>query len=175
MLKEETRINEDVIQQNINKIHLIGQPEDSKQCRIVKFTSDSLKKRVFMKHKQRKKPILKSKKKQMNKCQSDSTSNPHSPNAGWNYYNMRKKTLKLSKKLSFLIQSCMGFSKLYWTLRSGIGTRLGLRQRKMLVKFSRLWVLAIMKGYRMRNTKGFSFWKSHWHDHPISLLNQVSL
>ena len=32
-----------------------------------------------------------------------------------------------------------------------------------------------MKGYRMRNTKGFSFWKVIGVDHPISLLNQVSL
>ena len=90
-LKEETGIDEDVIQQNIDKIHPIGQPEDGKQRRIVKFTSDSFKERVFTKHKQRKKPTLKNKKKQINQCQSGSTSNPHSPNAGWNYCNMRKK------------------------------------------------------------------------------------
>ena len=44
-LKEETGIDEDVIQQNINKIHLIGQPEDGKQHRIVKFTSDGVSRR----------------------------------------------------------------------------------------------------------------------------------
>ena len=48
-LKEKTGISEDVIQQNIDKIHPIGQPEDGKQRRIVKFTSDSFKERVFVK------------------------------------------------------------------------------------------------------------------------------
>ena len=62
-LKEETGIDEDVIQQNIDKIHPIGQPEDGKQRRIVKFTSDSFKERVFMKHKQRKKPCIEKQKK----------------------------------------------------------------------------------------------------------------
>ena len=87
-LKEETGIDEDIIQQNINKIHPIGQPEDGKQCRIVKFTSNSFKEKVFMKHKNEKKPTLKNKKKQINQYQSGSTSNPHSLNSGWNYYNM---------------------------------------------------------------------------------------
>ena len=46
-----------------DKIHPIGQPEDGKQCRIVKFTSDSFRERVFTKHKQRKKkPTLQNKK-----------------------------------------------------------------------------------------------------------------
>ena len=58
-LKEEIRIDEDVIQQNIDKIHPIGQPEDGKQRRIVKFTSE----RVFMKHKQRKKAYIEKQKK----------------------------------------------------------------------------------------------------------------
>ena len=58
-LKEETRVDEYVIQQNIDKIHRIGQPEGGKQHRIVKFTSDSFK-------------------------------------------------FQLSKKLSFLMQICMG-------------------------------------------------------------------
>ena len=62
-LKEETGIDEDVIQQNINKIHPTGQPEDGKQRRIVKFTSDSVKERVFMKHKQRKKAYIEKKRK----------------------------------------------------------------------------------------------------------------
>ena len=62
-LKEETGIDEDVIQQNIDKIHLIGQPEDGKQRRIVKFTSDSFNERVFMKHKQRKKAYIEKQKK----------------------------------------------------------------------------------------------------------------
>ena len=52
-LKEETWIDEDVIQQNINKIHSIGQYEDGKQRRIVKFTSNNFKERVFMKQKQK--------------------------------------------------------------------------------------------------------------------------
>ena len=58
-LKEETRVDEDVIQQNIDKIHRIGQTEGGKQRRIVEFTSDSFK-------------------------------------------------FQLSKKLSFLMQICMG-------------------------------------------------------------------
>ena len=62
-MKEKTIIDEDVIRQNIDKIHPIGQPGDGKQHRIVKFTSDSFKERVFMKDKQRKKPSLKNKKK----------------------------------------------------------------------------------------------------------------
>ena len=61
--KEETGIDEDVIQQNINKIHSIGQPGDGKQHRIVKFTSDSFKERVFMKHKQRTKAYIEKQKK----------------------------------------------------------------------------------------------------------------
>ena len=69
-----------------------------------------------MKHKQRTKLTLKNKKKQISQCQSGSTSNPHSLNAGWNYYNMQKKSWQLSKKLSFLMQICMRISKLYWTL-----------------------------------------------------------
>ena len=31
-LKQKTRINEDIIQQNINKIYLIDQPEDGKSA-----------------------------------------------------------------------------------------------------------------------------------------------
>ena len=88
-LTEETGINEDVIQQNIDKILPIGQHEDGKQYRIM--ISDSFKERVFMKHKQRKKAYIEKQKKQINQCQSGSTSNPHSPNASWNCCNMRKK------------------------------------------------------------------------------------
>ena len=94
-LKKETRIDEDVIRQNIDKSHSTSQPEDGKQRRIVKFTSDSFKKRVFMNHKQRKKAYIKKQKKQINQCQSGSTFNPHSPNAGWNCCNMRKKYWQL--------------------------------------------------------------------------------
>ena len=54
-LKEESGIDEDVIQQNIDKIHPISQPEYGKQRRIVKFTRNGFKERVFMKRKQRKK------------------------------------------------------------------------------------------------------------------------
>ena len=54
-LKEETGIDEDVIQQSIDKMHPIGQSEDGNQRRIVNFTSDKFKKTVFMKYKQRKK------------------------------------------------------------------------------------------------------------------------
>ena len=56
-LKEETGIDEDVIQQNIDKMHPIGQPENDKQHRIVNFTSDKFKKTVFIKYKQRKKSL----------------------------------------------------------------------------------------------------------------------
>ena len=63
-LKEKTGISEDVIQQNIGKIHPIGQPEDGKQRRIVKFTSDSFKERVFVKKNvYEKMPTLKNQKK----------------------------------------------------------------------------------------------------------------
>ena len=62
-LKKETRIDEDVFQQNIDKIYSISEPEDEKQRRIVKFTSDSFKKRVFMKHKQWKKTYIEKQKK----------------------------------------------------------------------------------------------------------------
>ena len=62
-LKEETGIDEDVIQQNIDKIHPTGQPEDGKQHRIVKFTSNSFKERVFMKHKHEKKAYIEKQKK----------------------------------------------------------------------------------------------------------------
>ena len=77
--EEETRIDEDAIQQNIDKIHSISQPKDGKQRRIVKFISDSFKERVFMKN--AKKGYIE-KQKQINQCQSGSISNPHSPNAG---------------------------------------------------------------------------------------------
>ena len=69
-LKEETGIAEDVIQQNIDKMHPIGQPEDGKQPIIVNFTGNKFKKTVFMKYKQRKKACIeKEKKKQINQCQ----------------------------------------------------------------------------------------------------------
>ena len=63
LMEEETRIDEDAIQQNIDKIHLISQPKDGKQRRIVKFISDSCKERVFMKNEQRKKATLENKSK----------------------------------------------------------------------------------------------------------------
>ena len=37
------------------------------------------------------------------------------------------------------MQICMGISKQYWTLSSGIGMWLSLRQMKILVKFLHLW------------------------------------
>ena len=43
-LKEETGIDEDIIQQNIDKIHPIGQPEVGEQrSEVVKFSSHSFK------------------------------------------------------------------------------------------------------------------------------------
>ena len=66
-LKEETGIDEDVIQQNIDKMHLIGQSEDGNQRRIVNFTRDKFKKTVFMKYKQRKKSLHWKRKKEANK------------------------------------------------------------------------------------------------------------
>ena len=73
-------------------MHPLGQLNDGKQRRIVKLTSDSFKKEVFMKYKQRKKANTeKQKKKQINQCQSGSTCNPYSPNVVWNCCNMRKK------------------------------------------------------------------------------------
>ena len=44
---------------------------------------------------------------------------------------------------------------------SSIDMWLDLRQRKILVELLHLWVLTIMKGYRMKNAKGFSFWKDN--------------
>ena len=86
--KEETGMDEDVIQQNIHKSHPIDQSEDGKQRRIVKFTSDSFKDKVFININNGNKPTLKNKKKQINQCRSGSTSNPHSPNTGLDCYNM---------------------------------------------------------------------------------------
>ena len=91
-LKEETGIDEDVIQQNIDKMHPIGQPEDGKQCRIVNFTGDKFKKTVFMKYKQQKKACIeKEKKKQLNQCQSGSAFNTYPSDVIWNYWHMPKK------------------------------------------------------------------------------------
>ena len=53
---------------------------------------------------------------------------------------------------------------------------LRLKQRKMFVKFSRLWVLTIIKEYRMRNTKGLFFGRVIGIIIQYNyLLNQVSL
>ena len=91
-LKEETGIDEDVIQQHIDKIHLVSQPEDGKQCRIVNFTGDKFKKTVFMKYKQRKKACIeKEKKKQINHCESGSTFNTYLSDVIWNCWHMPKK------------------------------------------------------------------------------------
>ena len=57
-LTEETRIIEDMIQQNINKMLPISQPEDGYQHRIVKSTSDGFKESIFMKPKQRKEAYI---------------------------------------------------------------------------------------------------------------------
>ena len=61
-LKEETGINEDIIQQNIDKIHPIGQPEE----RLLELLQYA-----------------------------------------------KEKSTQLSKKLGFIMQICMGISKLY--------------------------------------------------------------
>ena len=55
-LARESDIHKDIVIRNINKTHPIGKIDDkSLQCRIVKFTSDSFKEKVFKKHKKNKK------------------------------------------------------------------------------------------------------------------------
>ena len=56
-------MDEDIIQQNIDKSHPIDQSEDGKQRRIVKLASDSFKDKVFMKRKQRKQAYIEKQKK----------------------------------------------------------------------------------------------------------------
>ena len=43
-------IDENVIQQNTDKMHPISQPKNSKKRRILKFTSNNSKQTVFIKH-----------------------------------------------------------------------------------------------------------------------------
>ena len=53
-LERECGINQDVIKNNLDKTHPIGQSDEhGKQLRIVKFTMDSFKEMVFRKHKHR--------------------------------------------------------------------------------------------------------------------------
>ena len=50
--ERERGINQDVIKNNLDKTHPIGQPDKyGKQLRIVKFTADGFKETVFRKHK----------------------------------------------------------------------------------------------------------------------------
>ena len=51
-LERECAISQDVIKNNLDKMHPIGYPDEyGKQLRTVKFTTDSFKERVFRKHK----------------------------------------------------------------------------------------------------------------------------
>ena len=53
-LSKETGIRKDFIKENIDKIHLLGKPnEEGRQLRIVKFTSDSFKETIYRRHKNR--------------------------------------------------------------------------------------------------------------------------
>ena len=53
-LERKCGISQDIIKNNLDKTHPIGQPDEyGKQLRIVKFTTDSVKETVFRKHKHR--------------------------------------------------------------------------------------------------------------------------
>ena len=55
-LARERDINKDIVIKNIDKTHPIGKiGEYGLQCKIVKFTSDSFKEKVFKTHKENKK------------------------------------------------------------------------------------------------------------------------
>ena len=68
MLSKESGIRGDVIKEYLDKIHLLGKPdEEERQLRIVKFASDSFKETIYRRHKncikiytsnQRKKKLL---------------------------------------------------------------------------------------------------------------------
>ena len=112
-LKEETGIDEDVIQQKIDKIHPISQPEDGKQCRIVKSTSDSFKERVFMKHKQRKKAYIEKQKNANKPVSIRFNLQPSLTKCRLELLQYAKEKLTAVKEIKFPYQICMGISKLY--------------------------------------------------------------
>ena len=60
-------------------------------------------------------------------------------------------------------------------LKASIGNRymIGFKKRNILAKLLHFYVLTIMKGYRMKNTKNFSSWKFISASHSTSQLNQV--
>ena len=58
----------------------------------------------------------------------------------------------LPVKLRFLLQICMRISRSYWTLPSGIGMWLDLRQRKKLVKFLHLSLFLLSNNFHILQT-----------------------
>ena len=60
-LARESDIHKDIVIRNIDKIHPIGKIDNGLQRRIIKFTSDSFKEKVFKKRKKNKKKLLKTK------------------------------------------------------------------------------------------------------------------
>ena len=58
-LERECGISPDVIKNNLDKMHIIGFPDEyGKQLRIVKFTTDSFKETVHRKHKHHRKSYI---------------------------------------------------------------------------------------------------------------------
>ena len=55
VLSEESGIDKDIIKQNVDKIHPIGEIVNDKQQRIVKFTTDNFKEKIYLAQKERKK------------------------------------------------------------------------------------------------------------------------
>ena len=61
-LARESDIHEEIVIRNIGKTHPIRKIDDKDlQCRIVKFSSDSFKEKVFKKHKKTTKKLSKTK------------------------------------------------------------------------------------------------------------------
>ena len=55
VLATESEIDKNIIANNIDKVHPIGETLDNKQKRIVKFKVDSFKEKIYMVQKERKK------------------------------------------------------------------------------------------------------------------------
>ena len=55
VLSTESGLDKNIIEQNVDKIHPVGKIVNEKQQRIVKFTSDSFKERIYLAQKQKKK------------------------------------------------------------------------------------------------------------------------
>ena len=108
-----------------------------------------------------KKPTLKNKKKENQPVSIRFNLQPSITKRRLELLQYVKEKLTAVKEIKFPYADMHGGLKV--VLNAPIRNRyvLGLKQRKILVKFWNLWVLTIMKGYRMRYTKGFSFWKDH--------------